>query len=384
MIPDRRTSYLPAPCNRSPVEEAAIGALFGYLNSVWWILAEAAPYVLFGFLAAGLLRGLLPPDLVSRHLGGQSVGSVLKASLLGIPLPLCSCGVIPAAVDLRRQGAGRGASAAFMVSTPESGLDSIAITWALLDPVMTVVRPLAAFLTATVTGLAVNLLPEHVAAPVATAQPAESVPHDCGCADACPAGSAAAEPPSRSSRIAAGIAYAFGDLLGDIGGWLLLGIVLAGLIGHLMPVDFFERYLGGEFPTLLLMLLMGVPLYICATASTPVAAAMVAKGLSPGAALVFLLAGPATNAATIAVVARHWGRREAVVYVASIAACSLALGLLVDRLYVVAGLDIGRWVSSGTEPAPGLFSSCAALLLLALIARNLHRGARFLPLPSSD
>ena len=366
------------------MEEPVIDALFGYLGSVWWILAEAAPFVLFGFLAAGLLRGLLPEDLVSRHLGGQSVVSVLKASLLGIPLPLCSCGVIPAAVDLRRQGAGRGASAAFMVSTPESGLDSIAITWALLDPVMTVVRPLAAFLTATVTGLAINLLPEHKTAPGPAVPSAASVPHDCGCADACPVEPVVPEHPSRSSRMAAGIAYAFGDLLGDIGGWLLLGIALAGLIGHLLPAGFFERYTGGEFPTLLLMLLMGVPLYICATASTPVAAAMVVKGLSPGAALVFLLAGPATNAATIAVVARHWGRREAAVYVASIAVCSLALGVLVDRLYIVAGLDIGRWVSTGAEQAPGLVSSGAALLLLALIGRNLRQGARFLPLPSSD
>ncbi len=137
----------------------------GLLAECWTILTEASPYVLFGFFAAGLLKALLPEEAVARHLGKESFGSVVKASLLGIPLPLCSCGVIPAAIGLRRQGASRGASAAFLVSTPESGVDSIAITWALLDPVMTVARPLAAFFTATVTGLLINRLPEEAPPP---------------------------------------------------------------------------------------------------------------------------------------------------------------------------------------------------------------------------
>lgn len=138
-----------------------VESLFAVARSSWQIFAEAAPYVLFGFFAAGLLRGLLPAQAISRHLGGRSLGAVLKASLFGIPLPLCSCGVIPAAVDLRKQGAGKGAAAAFLVSVPETGVDSIAITWALLDPLMTLLRPIAAFLTATVTGMLINLLPEE-------------------------------------------------------------------------------------------------------------------------------------------------------------------------------------------------------------------------------
>lgn len=131
----------------------------------WFILTDSAPYVLFGFLAAGLIKAWLPQEMIARHLGGRTTLAVIKASLFGIPLPLCSCGVIPAAIGLRQQGAGRGPSAAFLVSTPESGIDSIAITWALLDPVMTVVRPLAAFVTATLTGICVNLLPEPAAEP---------------------------------------------------------------------------------------------------------------------------------------------------------------------------------------------------------------------------
>jgi uncharacterized membrane protein YraQ (UPF0718 family) len=150
-----------------------VGALLGILAECWKILLESSPYVLFGFLAAGVLKAVLPEEAVARHLGERSAGSVLKASLFGIPLPLCSCGVIPAAVGLRKQGASQGAAAAFLVSTPESGVDSIAITWAQRDPVMTVARPLAAFLTATVAGLLINRLPEEAPVPANAAETSE-------------------------------------------------------------------------------------------------------------------------------------------------------------------------------------------------------------------
>jgi uncharacterized membrane protein YraQ (UPF0718 family) len=330
----------------------------GFARACWQILAEASPYVLFGFFAAGLLKALLPQDAVARHLGRRSVGAVLKASLLGIPLPLCSCGVIPAAIALRRQGANRGASAAFLVSTPESGIDSIAITWALLDPIMTVVRPLAAFLTATVTGLLINALPE---------EPTPSTMADAsGCTDECASDVAPDAPLGR--RLRAGLDYAFGDLLGDIGRWLLLGVAVAALITTLVPVDAFALLHKREALSLLVMLVVGIPLYICASASTPIAAALVLKGISPGAALVFLLAGPATNAATVTVFLRYWGRRATAVYLATIACCSLALGWLVDRLYAATGADISHWVSRpGAAGHP--WGTLSAIILLALILK---------------
>lgn len=139
-----------------------IDVFLNIARECWNILVESAPYVLFGFFAAGVLKAYLPAKAVARHLGGSTVLAVLKASLFGIPLPLCSCGVIPAAIELRKQGASKGAAAAFLVSVPETGVDSIAITWALLDPVMTVVRPIAAFFTAVVTGLCMNRLPEDI------------------------------------------------------------------------------------------------------------------------------------------------------------------------------------------------------------------------------
>ena len=332
----------------------------------WHIFTDAAPFVIFGFVAAGLIKAILPEEAVARHLGGRSTAAVIKASLLGIPLPLCSCGVIPAAISLRKQGAGRGASAAFLVSTPESGVDSIAITWALLDPVMTVVRPVAAFITGTLTGILINLLPEEKT--VLTTEP-----NGCGChAGGCDPGEAAKEPLVR--RMTAGLQYAFGELLKDIGGWLLLGVLIAGLLTALIPDGFFALLFQHQAASLLVMLLVSIPLYMCASASTPIAAALVLKGLSPGAALVFLLAGPATNAATLTVVARFWGRQATFVYLAVIASCSLVLGWLVNEFYGWAGLDISRWVTPATGAAPSGWNSLAAVLLLALILRAFWRS----------
>jgi uncharacterized membrane protein YraQ (UPF0718 family) len=345
---------------------------YGILAESWKLLNEAAPYVLFGFFAAGLLKAFVSEDFVASHLGRSTFGSVVKASLFGIPLPLCSCGVIPAAVGLRKHGASRGASAAFLISTPETGIDSIAITWALLDPVMTVMRPLAAFITATLTGLFINLLPaEPPMAPVSA--PAVD---QLTCSDSC-CGHAPAEPalgPFR--RMRAGLQFSFGDLLGDIGKWFLLGILISGTIAFFVPEDFFSRYLGSEALSLLAMLAIGIPLYICASASTPIAAALVLKGLSPGAALVFLLAGPATNAATLTVIGKFLGKRVTAIYLATIAACSLVLGWMVNRLYSFMDLSIARWVSRSVEEAVSPLTVICSILLLILIGRSLLPGRR--------
>ena len=334
------------------------------LIETWRIFTDAAPYVIFGFLAAGVIKAIVPEDAVARHLGGRSTTAVIKASLFGIPLPLCSCGVIPAAIGLRKQGAGRGPSAAFLVSTPESGVDSIAITWALLDPVMTVIRPIAAFITGTLTGILINLLPEET-----TELDVEQ--NDSGCQSSCCETESHAKAPL-AKRMAAGVHYAFGELLKDIGGWLLIGVLVAGLVATLLPDDFFALLFENQAASLVLMLLVGIPLYMCASASTPVAAALVLKGLSPGAALVFLLAGPATNAATLTVVARFWGRKATMVYLAVISCCSLLLGWLTNLFYAWAGIDISRWVTPAEDHTAGGWHTLAAIVLLALIARAFY------------
>ena len=340
-----------------------IEALIGIANECWQVFKEAAPFVLFGFFAAGLLKVLIPEKVIVKHLGGNGFRSVFKASLFGVPLPLCSCGVIPVAVGLRKQGASKGATASFLVSVPETGVDSVAITWALLDPLMTIIRPISAFLTALVTGSLINLLPEK-----------NRTFESRGSAGCCSADFGQTTRPTHQKpiliRLKNGVVYAFTDLLKDIGGWLLLGILIAGIISYCVPVDFVDRYLGGEYSSLLIMLIIGIPLYICASASTPIAAALVMKGLSPGAALVFLLAGPATNAATMTVIAKHLGKATTIAYVATIAICSLTAGWFVNRIYAWFSIDVLDWASHfvhGEEPWIYLVS---ALVLAGLLLWN--------------
>jgi len=346
------------------------GIVSQYALECWAVLREAAPFVLLGFLVAGLLKALLPETWMSRHLGGRGPLSVLKAALIGVPLPLCSCGVVPAALGLRRQGAGPGATTAFLISTPETGVDSLAVTWAMIDPLMTVLRPVSAFVTATVAGLAANILPERFL----RAGPPAPVAQGCCCGGACaPSPTISAgmnlKRPGLVARLRGGQGEAFGEMLADVGGWLLAGILIAGAISLFLPEDFFVSGLGGEFSSMLAMLLVGVPLYVCASSSTPIAASLLLKGLSPGAALVFLLSGPATNATTITVMARSFGPALTAVYVASIAVCSLVVGLLANRLYAALGFDIHAVLGTVDEILPALFEAGCALLLLALIFR---------------
>jgi len=331
----------------------------------WRVLVEAAPYVLFGFFVAGLLKAYVPDSFMAAHLGGRGFGSVVKAALIGVPLPLCSCGVLPAALGLRRQGAGRGAATAFMIATPETGVDSMAVTWALIDPFMTVIRPVAALITAVTAGTLVNAFPEKEPAPAPLAAPVASCGcHDCGC------GGHERVAPTFSARFRSGMTYAFGEMIGDIGRWLLLGVVVAGVIGAVVPDDLLASFAGGPL-SYLVMLGVALPLYVCATASTPIAASLLLKGLSPGAALVFLLAGPATNGATVTVMLKTLGRRATIIYVSAIVACSLGLAFAVDHLYAFLGLDIRAAVAEVGETLPHWVGVASALVLLGLVARGL-------------
>jgi len=346
-----------------------------YAAACWDVLTEAAPWVLLGFAAAGAIHAWVPAESLARHLGGRGFAPVLKAALVGIPLPLCSCGVLPVAAGLRKGGAGRGATASFLVSTPETGVDSIAVTWALMDPLMTLLRPVAALLTALAAGLATDLLPP---APLAApgAGRLEPAPAPAGhCTGGCCSGHCAA-PAAPASRLAAGWAFLRDELLPDIGKWLLLGVLVAGLIAALVPESSLASLPGGEWGSLLAMLALAMPLYICATSSTPVAAALVLKGLSPGAALVLLLAGPATNAATIAVVGRILGRGATPVYVAVVAVCSLGMGWAANRLYALLGLDPAASISAASAGLPPLLGQAAAVLLLVLVGWSLRRARR--------
>ncbi len=345
-----------------------IELLSNIVQGSWQVLNESAGYCLFGVFMAGLVRAFMPDDFVLTHLGKNNFLSVVKASLMGVPLPVCSCGVIPVAMGLRKQGAGAGPTTAFMVSTPETGVDSLAVTWALLDPLMTIIRPLAAFISATCAGIAVNFMPEKAAA-----QEPEKVCSGCGCSGD---GSMHQHSTTAAGRLREGLSFAFSDLLRDIGPSLLFGIFIGGVIAAVVPEGFVERHLGSGIGPMLIMLLVGIPVYVCASASTPIVAALALKGLSPGAALVFLLAGPATNAATITVVARLMGKRIAAVYVLVIAAVSLLLGLLVNSIYGIAAIDITSWISPDHLEHQSLLAPVFSIMLVALIIRS--KASQFL------
>jgi len=267
-------------------------------------------------------------------------------------------------VSLRRQGATQGATTAFLISTPESGVDSIAVTYAMMDPVMTVARPASAFLTAFVAGVAENLFSFRKNGPPAV--PDLTCPVD-GCCDGIHCDPRVhRNHHSFNEKLWAGLKFAVTDLWGDMAPWFFLGLLLAGLITVLIPNDLFSRHLGSGLPAMLLMLAVGIPLYICATASTPIAAALILKGVSPGAALVFLLAGPATNMASITVLAGTMGKRATAVYLGAIAVCSVLLGLAVDHVYAVLGVSAKAAAGQAAEIFPGWVQLLAAVAVVAI------------------
>ncbi|NTV03202.1 MAG: SO_0444 family Cu/Zn efflux transporter [Chlorobiaceae bacterium] len=344
----------------------AVNLIAHILEASWAVLLDAAPFVLLGFFVAGLLKAFMPDDFIATHLGGNGFGSILKASAIGVPIPLCSCGVLPAAAGLKKQGAGKGAVASFLVSTPETGVDSIAVSYALLDPVMAVARPVAGFLTALAAGVAVSASEKFAGEDVSEVQPKQ----ETACTSSCCCGHRKPVKKGPFDKLKGGMEFAFGELLKDVGAWLFLGVLLAGVISTFVTPETIERFLSNELLSMAFMFAVSVPLYVCATASTPIAAAFALKGVSPGAALVFLLAGPATNAASLTVITRLLGRRATAVYLAAIVVMSFAAGVLVNHLYTMLGLDIRHWVSHGPEEEAGPVAIASAILLGALVLKS--------------
>jgi hypothetical protein len=285
--------------------------------SIWTTLREMSPFLLFGFLVAGLLSALVRPETVERHLGGRGFWQVFKAAVFGVPLPLCSCGVIPVAASLRRHGASVGATTSFLISTPQTGVDSIMVTLSLLGPVFAIFRPVVAFLSGLLGGILVNIFGYDEAA---------SVEEHPVCTAECCSGDGG------RGGILRVVRYGFVTLPKDINKALLIGIVVAGGISAAIPDNYLSGVLGGGIVSMLIMMAVGIPTYVCATASVPIAAALIMKGVSPGAALVFLMTGPATNAATITTVWKIMGKRIALIYLLTIAVSGLAAGLVLDLI----------------------------------------------------
>lgn len=305
------------------------------------IINEMSPYLLLGFLLAGLMHAFVPGQVYSRYLSKPNMRSVINAALFGIPLPLCSCGVIPTAMSLRREGASHGAVTSFLIATPQTGVDSIFATYSLMGLPFAIIRPLAALATALLGGAMVNVWGGEV--PVATDKPKEDHCHDeheCHCDndhddDTCGCGCGCSKPDAHLSfggKLLAALRYAFVDMMADIGKWLVIGLVVAGLITVLVPDSFFQVFADSSLLSMLLVLCLAIPMYLCATGSIPIAVALMIKGLTPGAGLVLLMAGPASNVASILVIRKVLGRRTQMIYLASIIAGAVLFGLIIDHV----------------------------------------------------
>jgi len=323
-----------------------------FLTALWEVLAEMSPYLLLGFLVAGILSVVLPPSFVERHLGGRGLWPVAKAALLGVPLPLCSCGVIPVSASLRRHGASRGATTAFLISTPQTGADNIMVVYGLLGPVMAIFSPIVALVMGMFGGTVVD----------ATEHNGNGVPEEApkACDSEC-----CNPQPGRTSPVLRALHYGFVTLPQDIAGSLILGLAIAALLSVLIPQDFFaSQGLGHGLPAMLIMMLVGIPMYVCATASVPIAAAFIAAGFSPGAALVFLISGPATNAAAITTIWKVLGRRTALIYLGTIAGGALLAGAALDKVIRVTNTASTLHVNPA---APGVLEIASAIALLAML-----------------
>lgn len=328
--------------------------LIEYLRNTWEISASLAPWLLLGLVAAGLLHVFLPEGFIRRHLGTRGWGSTLKAVFLGVPVPLCSCGVIPTAIGLRKDGASNGAAVGFLISTPQTGVDSIAVAAAFLGWPFALFKVLAAFVTGILGGWLTDLsVPEKEPEP-------EPVP-----------GLASATEGQSKHWLRDTFAFAFDDLLYMIWKWILVGVLVSAAITTWIPADAFaDQAWATGLIGMVGILLISTPLYVCATSSVPIAAALVHAGLPSGAALVFLMAGPASNVATIGAVYRAFGKKVLGIYLAVITLGSLAFGYLFT---FVLSVDT---VMDHHEHGIGWFTAACIVVLYLLILRYAIRDLR--------
>ncbi|MBV5312642.1 MAG: SO_0444 family Cu/Zn efflux transporter [Prolixibacteraceae bacterium] len=308
-----------------------------YFSELIYLFNEMAPWLLFGLVFAGLLKVYFPQEHIDKYLGKQNLKSAINASLLGVPLPLCSCGVIPTGISFYKNGASKGATNSFLISTPQTGIDSIFATYAMLGWPFAIIRPIVAFSTGILGGVLTNWLIKEKPKPVANQMFAGlklDVKKTVKAAPACNDDSCGCHTPPKKEMhsLIRAADYAFIELLQDIAKWLIIGFMAAALLSVVLPEGFFSMFKGYGIFEILIVLAASVPLYICATGSIPIAAVLLMKGVSPGAALVFMMAGPATNVATITVLAKTMGKKSLFIYLGSIIGGAIFFGMLTNWL----------------------------------------------------
>ena len=329
------------------------------LTIFWNLLIESAPWLLIGYLLAGIIKQVIPSEWVHKQMAKPGFVSIVKGALIGAPLPLCSCGVIPTALAVRKAGASKGATSSFLVATPETGVDSISFSYAVLGPVFAIARPVAALTSAIIAGVLVNTFDkeEEVAEPIEAAS---------SCCHSKQQEQPEAEP-GLGEKLISAVQYGYGRMISDTAKWLVIGLVAATIITAVVPQSFFLQW-GDGLLAMIVMVIVGLPMYICATASTPVAAGLLFAGISPGAALVFMLTGPATNIATMGVIKEQLGMRSLIAYMVGVIVSAIGCGLILNELYAAYGWQLQISMMEHGESYP-LWRQLAAVLLCALLAR---------------
>lgn len=330
------------------------------------VILLMAPYLLLGFAVAALLSFFFTPAWVTRHLGRPGLLQVVKASLIGVPLPLCSCGVLPLAFSLRKSGASKGATVSFLVSTPQTGADCFMLTYSLLGPVMAFLLLGVAFFSGLLSGWVTDLLCRHETGATGVEEPCPT----CCCEKGEPVSSPEVE--NRQTRLLRALRNGFMTLPRDMARPLLLGVFVSGLVTALVPEGYLANYLAPGPLSYLLALSIGIPMYVCSASSVPIAAMMIHAGVSPGAAMVFLIAGPATNTAAIFALWNQIGRRATLAYLVTISGVALVSGFVLDLLFtvVVPALPHLHQHDSGVSPLQWIASGVLLLLLLPGIFRR--------------
>jgi uncharacterized membrane protein YraQ (UPF0718 family) len=319
-----------------------------FFNSLLDLSNAMAPYILFGLLFAGVLHILVPESLVTKHLGDSSISSVIKATFFGIPLPVCSCGVIPLASSIKKSGASKGATLSFLISTPITGVDSILATYGMFGWIFTLYRAITSMIIAMFAGVLTNVLDKE------EVQEKEVIKKSEGCCSG----------KVKESSLMRVFKYAFVTLLGDIAPALFWGLIVGALITVLMPKDLSTLLNEYYFISYLLVLIIAIPMYVCATASLPIAASLMLSGVSAGAAFVFLSAGPATNTVTIGVVKKMLGTKALYIYIGVISVGSILFGLGLDYIFEISNIDAKSLVSVDEEFSLFTYISSALLWLL--------------------
>ena len=331
-----------------------------FSNNLLVLLDAMAIYILIGLLIAGILKQLVPSNFVSKHLGRGSISSVIKATIFGIPLPVCSCSVIPLAQGLRKEGASKGAVQSFLISTPITGVDSILATFSFFGLIFTVYRVVSSVIIAIIVGLIQNFVEKENIEDIKIEEDVSS----CGCASSCE------EVVKQKFSIKKAFSYAYITLFKDMVKPLFIGLLLGALFTTFTPKEYASLLFENQILTYIVIMLFAMPLYVCATASLPIAAALILEGMSGGAAFIFLTAGPATSAITMSVVYKTLGKTSLIVYVSTIAILSFVFAFIFDGMFA----DINIVNFSKDMESSSIFSQIATFIMLILMTYYLFKA----------